>query len=99
MAQTRWLTDDEQRTWRAFLQATHLLMDQLDRELQRDAGMPHAYYMILVALSEWPDHAMRMSEIADVLSYSRSRLTHAVSRLEERGWVERVADRSDRRGA
>jgi DNA-binding MarR family transcriptional regulator len=99
MVETRWLNDDEQRTWRGFLQATHLLMDQLDRELQRDAGMPHAYYMILVALSEQPGHSMRMSEIADFLSYSRSRLTHAVSRLEERGWVERVADPTDRRGA
>jgi DNA-binding MarR family transcriptional regulator len=99
MADTRWLSDDEQCTWRAFLQATHLLMDRLDRELQRDADMPHAYYMILVVLSERPDHAMRMSEIADFLSYSRSRLTHAVSRLEERGWVNRVPDPTDRRGA
>ena len=61
---TRWLDEDEQRTWRAFLEATGLLMDQLDRELQRDAGMPHAYYEILVRLSEQPDRSLRMSELA-----------------------------------
>ena len=96
---TRWLDAEEQLAWRAFYTATTQLIDRLDRELQRDAGMPHAYYVILVALSERPDRAMRMSEIADVLLYSRSRLTHAVARLEERGWVTRVADPTDRRGA
>ena len=52
---TRWLDDDEQRTWRAFLaRRPGCSMDTLDRELQRDAGMPHAYYEILVRLSEAP---------------------------------------------
>ena len=58
---TRWLHPDEQRTWRAFLTASRALMDALDRELQRDAGMPHAYYEILVRLSEAPDRRLRMS--------------------------------------
>lgn len=94
----RWLTEDEQRTWRAYLRATQLLMGQLDRELQRDADMPHGYYEILVALSEAPDRTMRMSELADFTQSSRSRLSHAVSRLEERGWVRREVCESDRRG-
>ena len=95
---TRWLTDREQRAWRAFLAASHLLMDQLDRELQRDAGMPHAYYEILVVLSESPNRTMRMSELADITLSSRSRLSHAVARLEERGWIRRAACPTDRRG-
>jgi len=61
--------------------------------------MPHAYYAILVVLSEQPDGALRMTEIADRLRYSKSRLTHAIGRLEERGWVERAACPTDRRGA
>ena len=52
MAATRWLTDDEQRAWRSYLEATTLLFDALDRRLQRDAAIPHAYYEILVRLSE-----------------------------------------------
>ena len=52
-----WLSDDEQRAWRAFMLATQLLLDQLDRELQRQAGMSHAYYGILVVLSEQPSQS------------------------------------------
>jgi len=96
---TRWLDDDEQTTWRTFLAATHLLMDRLDRELQTGVGMPHTYYEILVRLSEAPGRAMRMSDLAGRCHSSRSRLSHAVSRLEEEGWVRRETVESDRRGA
>lgn len=95
---TVWLDDTQQRSWRAYLQASNTLWDTLDRQLQRDSGINHAYYEILVTLSESPDHQLRMSELADHLLSSRSRLSHAVARLEERGWVERVACPTDRRG-
>jgi DNA-binding MarR family transcriptional regulator len=75
------------------------LTAELDRELQRDADMPHTYYEILVALSEAPGRTLRMSELAGVCQSSRSRLSHAVSRLEEDGWVERRDCPTDRRGA
>jgi DNA-binding MarR family transcriptional regulator len=94
----RWLSADEQQAWRAYLEATTLLFDELDRELQRDAGMPHAYYEILVHLSEAEGRSLRMSELADVTRSSRSRLSHAVARLEERGWVRRGDCATDRRG-
>jgi DNA-binding MarR family transcriptional regulator len=95
---TRWLNEEEQRTWRAFLHASRALWDTLDRELQRDAGMPHAYYEILVRLSEAPSRMLRMSDLAEATSSSRSRLSHAVSRLEEYGWVRREDCPTDRRG-
>lgn len=98
MADTRWLDDEEQRAWRSFLDATRLLFEELDRELQRDAGIPHAYYEILVRLSEAPERTLRMSELADRSQYSRSRLSHAVARLEAAGWVERRECPTDRRG-
>lgn len=96
---TRWLDIDEQQTWRTFLTATQLLHAQLDRELQRDSGIPHAYYEILVRLSEAPGRVLRMSELADAADSSRSRLSHAVARLEEAGWVRRESCPTDRRGA
>jgi DNA-binding MarR family transcriptional regulator len=96
---TRWLTADEQRTWRAYLAATKLLSAQLERELQRSQGFSHGYYDILVRLSEAPDRRLRMSDLADAADSSRSRLSHAVSRLEELGWVVRETCASDRRGA
>ncbi|SCG50125.1 DNA-binding transcriptional regulator, MarR family [Micromonospora siamensis] len=95
---TRWLDADEQQTWRAFLASSRALMETLDRELQRDAGMPHAYYEILVRLSEAPGRSMRMSDLADATGSSRSRLSHAAGRLEAAGWVRREECPSDRRG-
>jgi DNA-binding MarR family transcriptional regulator len=98
MTETRWLTAKEQRAWRAFLEATSLLFDVLERQLQQDAGIPHAYYEILVRLSESDERSMRMSELAERTRSSRSRLSHAVARLEEKGWIERRDCDTDRRG-
>jgi DNA-binding MarR family transcriptional regulator len=96
---TRWLDDDEQCTWRAFLAVQRLLFDRLERQLQRDSGLPMTYYEILVRLSEAPDHTLRMSQLADSALSSRSRLSHAVARLEAEGWVRRRACAEDRRGS
>ena len=60
--------------------------------------MPHAYYEMLVKLSEAPERTLRMSELATELDSSQSRLSHAVARLEERGWVQRAPCATDRRG-
>lgn len=95
----QWLSADEQQAWRTFLEATTLLMDALDRELQAESGLPMSYYEILVRLSEQTDHRLRMSELARSSQSSRSRLSHAVARLEEAGWVTREACPTDRRGA
>ncbi|MEU7279156.1 MarR family transcriptional regulator [Streptomyces sp. NPDC045431] len=94
----RWLSDDEQRVWRAYLHATTLLEDHLDRQLQRDAGMPHIYYGLLVQLSQAPRRRMRMTELAKDAKITRSRLSHAIARLERSGWVRREECPSDKRG-
>ncbi len=97
-AQSRWLTDDEQHVWRAYLHATTLLEDHLDRQLQRDAAMPHIYYGLLVGLAEAPGRRLRMTELAMNAKITRSRLSHAVARLEKNGWVRREDCPSDKRG-
>lgn len=98
-AEPRWLTDTEQAAWRAFLAFLTGLEDGLDRQLQRDAGMPHAYYQVLAMLSEAPGRTLRMTELADATLSSPSRLSHAVARLEEKGWVRRERHPTDRRGS
>ncbi|MBE7196178.1 MAG: MarR family transcriptional regulator, partial [Gordonia polyisoprenivorans] len=98
MTSTRWLTPEQQRAWRAYIESSKVLLDALDRQLQREADMPHAYFEVLVRLSEAPGRALRMSELADITLSSRSRLSHAVARLEERGWVVREDCPTDRRG-
>ncbi|MFJ8866699.1 MarR family winged helix-turn-helix transcriptional regulator [Streptomyces sp. NPDC102473] len=94
----RWLTDEEQGVWRAYLHATTLMEDHLDRQLQRDAGMPHIYYGLLVHLSRAPRRQKRMTELAKDAKITRSRLSHAVARLEKNGWVRREDCPSDKRG-
>jgi DNA-binding MarR family transcriptional regulator len=95
---TRWLSEEEQRTWRLFLQACQSVFAATDAQLVRDSGLPHGYYEILVHLSEAPSRALRMTQLARASTYSKSRLSHAVARLEERGWVERRDCPTDRRG-
>lgn len=94
----KWLSADEQQVWRAYLHATTLLEDHLDRQLQRDAKMPHIYFGLLVQLSEAPKRRLRMTELAMSAKITRSRLSHAVARLEKNGWVRREDCPSDKRG-
>jgi len=97
-AQTRWLDEYEQVTWRTYLAATKAIGEAIDSQLQRDADIPLTYYEILVRLSEAADRMLRMSQLAERCLASRSRLSHAVTRLEERGWVERRPCADDGRG-
>ena len=99
MSEPRWLDDEEQRTWRSFITASRLFWDRVERQLQQCAGIPHAYYEILVRLSEAPDRTLRMSQLASSSLSSRSRLSHAVARMEESGWIRRMPFADDRRGA
>ncbi|MGW3954145.1 MarR family winged helix-turn-helix transcriptional regulator [Streptomyces sp. NPDC004752] len=96
---TRWLTPEEQRAWRAYLAASLLLEDAIDRQLQQDAGMPHLYYSILANLSDAPEHRLRMTDLAEQSKITRSRLTYAVTRLEKDDLVRREGCPSDRRGS
>ena len=97
--EARWLDDDERETWLSWVFTTRLLWEELERDLQREAGVPFGYYEILVMLSEAPGRTLRMSELADATQSSRSRLSHAITRLEEFGWVRRDSCETDRRGA
>ena len=95
----RWLDADERRIWLGWIMSTRLLWEEVERDLQRDSGLSFGHYEILVMLSETPGRSRRMSELADATQSSRSRLSHAVARLEELGWVRREACAEDRRGS
>ena len=94
----QWLDDEQQRTWRAWLTVAELVPRVLDAQLQRDAGISHAAYVVLAMLSESPNRSRRMSDLARRANQSQSRLSHTVARLEERGWVRRERAAEDRRG-
>ncbi len=95
----KWLSADEQQSWRSFITAWTLLNNQLNLDLQSQHGLTIADYEILVRLSETPGRRMRMSELAEVTLASRSRLSHQVGRLEATGLVARAECAEDRRGS
>jgi len=98
VSEPRWLTPDEQRVWRNYLDVSRLLNERLGRQLAEDSQLTLAEYEILVQLSEHPQRRLRMSELAERAVNSRSRLTHTVRRLEERGIVRREPCPEDGRG-
>jgi DNA-binding MarR family transcriptional regulator len=93
-----WLTETQQRSWRAFLGGVTVLLDRLERELRAEHGLALSEYEILVRLSEAPNRTMRMAELADTVALSRSRATHTVGRLENKGIVHREPCDEDGRG-
>ncbi len=96
--QPRWLSAQEQAVWRSWLDVSRLLNDRLHKRLVADSGLSLAEYEIFVQLSEAPERRLRMSQLAERAVHSRSRLTHTVSRLEERGLVRREPCPQDGRG-
>lgn len=95
---TDWLQEEEQEAWRDFLYGVHRVLEHLDHSLQEAHGIPLTDYEILVFLSEAEGRQLRMSEIADHVLVSRSRLTYRVDRLVEQGYVVRTEAPDDRRG-
>lgn len=98
MSETQWLSESEQHGWRGFLLASRLVMDQLNRELQDSHDISLTDYGILVRLSEEPDRALRMTELAASSGLSKSRLSHQMRRLEQRGLTSRSVCPDDARG-
>jgi DNA-binding MarR family transcriptional regulator len=92
---TRWLNPEEMRAWLAYVATSTLLDDYLNQQLRRDAGITHADYFLLAYLSSLPNRSEGMSQLAEVLKFTRSRLTRAVIRLEQAGFVERRGHPTD----
>ncbi len=96
--ETPWLTPAQQLVWRSFLSGTIVLNERLDRDLRTAHGLSLPEYEILVRLSESPNRSIRMAELADAVSHSRSRVTHTIARLEREGFVVRGQCSEDGRG-
>ena len=95
---TPWLGDTEMTAWRAYIVGSALLEHRLNRELQLAHGLSIADYEILVSLSEAPDMQMRMSELANGIAHSKSRMSHQIRRMESEGLVRRQECPQDGRG-
>lgn len=98
MPKPRWLDDNEQAAWRGHIRMSWLLDAAVARDLAAEAGLSHPDYYVLVALSEAEGRRMRMTELADGIQWSKSRLSHQVARMEARGLVRREECPGDARG-
>lgn len=92
-----WLDSDQLQAWKALIVLTQLLPGALDRQLQSDAGLAHSDYAVLATLAAAPDRRLRMSVLAQMMDYSLSRLSHAMTRIEKAEWVRREPCPSDKR--
>ncbi|TAJ46473.1 MAG: MarR family transcriptional regulator [Herbiconiux sp.] len=97
MENTRWLTPEQLRAWIRLEAVVELLPTVLDSQLQRDAQLTHFEYLVMAKLSESPERLLRMTALAATTNSTLPRLSHVVSRLEARGYVERVPCPGDRR--
>ncbi|PVE98150.1 MULTISPECIES: MarR family transcriptional regulator [unclassified Microbacterium] len=93
----RRLDDAEMATWLPTIRFVQLLPQVLDRTLKAETGLNHAHYAILITLAGRGESTVTMTELAQIAGLSRSRLSHALDSLEERGWVARSSCGSDRR--
>ncbi|MFI0369376.1 MarR family winged helix-turn-helix transcriptional regulator [Actinomadura sp. 1N219] len=98
MTEPRWLDAAQQRDWRAYVDGSVRLTEIMDRDLKSRHGLSVSEYEILVRLSEAPERQLRMAELAENASQSRSRLSHTCSRLESKGLVKRDSCPNDKRG-
>jgi DNA-binding MarR family transcriptional regulator len=96
-ARTRWLSADEREAWLGLLGVTLLLPSLLDSQLQRDAELTTFDYLVLAMLSEAPDRTLQLKTLARLSNGSLSRLSHTVTRLQNRGWVRRETSPRDGR--
>ena len=99
MEDIRWLDEREARAWRALQSMQMRLEAALARQLATESGLSYQDYLVLVALTDQPEGRMRVFELCGVLGWEKSRLSHHVTRMTDRGLVKKERCDSDRRGA
>lgn len=95
----QWLTEPEERAWRALQFMQMRLEGALARQLAAESGLSYPDYVVLVALTDQPEGRMRLFELGDVLGWEKSRLSHHVTRMTGRGLVSKEKCPTDGRGA
>jgi DNA-binding MarR family transcriptional regulator len=95
----QWLDDEQQQTWRAWLDVNAALFARISRELQAKNGLSLQDYDVLVALTDVPEGSVRMRDLGVKLQWEKSRLSKHLARMAARGLVARRECHDDRRGA
>jgi DNA-binding MarR family transcriptional regulator len=99
MPRPRWLSAEQELTWRRYRRMRTMLDLELSRDLRLESGLSDADYDVLTMLSDQPGRALRARDLGNRLRWSTSRLAHQIGRMEQRGLVGRNATDDDARGA
>jgi DNA-binding MarR family transcriptional regulator len=99
MTEPRWFDEREARVWQTYRDLHRQLRNALDRQLVRDAGLSGAEYSLLVPLSEAPGGLIRARDLGRLVGWDRTRVSHQLSRMEQRGFVTREPCPDDARGS
>lgn len=99
MEEVRWLTAREERAWRGLQFMQMRVEGELARQLAAESGLSYPDYLVLVALTERPEGRMRLFQLAAVLGWEKSRLSHHIARMAARALVDKEPCDADRRGA
>lgn len=92
-----WLSPAQHRAWLAYMRVQLRMNYEINRQLQRDSGLSLADYHVMNALSMAPDHTMQVTDLAAMIGWERSRVSHHLRRLSERGYTERCRSVDDGR--
>ncbi|GAB3170852.1 MarR family winged helix-turn-helix transcriptional regulator [Myceligenerans halotolerans] len=92
------LTREELRVWRNYIETAEALRTRLAARLQSESSLSSGDYQVLLALSEADRRALRSSELAALIGWERSRLSHHLGRMEKRGLIDRTACADDPHG-
>ena len=99
MTDVRWLDEREERAWRALQFMQMRLEAELARQLANGSGLSYPDYLVLVALTDRTEARLRLFELGEILGWEKSRLSHHVGRMADRGLVKKEQCDSDRRGS
>ncbi|MEM9201941.1 MAG: MarR family winged helix-turn-helix transcriptional regulator [Actinomycetota bacterium] len=99
MTEPAWLDASEARLWRTWVRLNHELMSALGAQLSRESGLSDADYAVLVPLSESADGVLQARDLREQIFWDRSRLSHQIRRMEERGLLAREPCPDDARSS
>lgn len=98
MSEVSEISPDDWAVWRLYVSSGRRLIAELDRRLQSEVGVSHPEHTVMLALAEAPDRQLRTGELAELLAWEKSRVSHQISRMEARGLVARTECPTDGRG-
>ena len=90
---------DGVRAWAAVMRVHAALTTRFNQELTATLGMPLTWYDVLLELDAAPDRRLRMSELGERVTVSRTWVSRVAQDLAAAGLIVREPNPEDRRSS